>query len=114
MSYENYRDLNGALNLVCAFAMFAMGGWLLWRGGHERPWWRPIPGRIVVGLAIVVYALARIEEGFWRVIATDGPGQVGKRVNDWNTVILLAAAAVLFGWSVVRFLRNDLERRAGD
>lgn len=112
MTYETMRDLNGALNLICAVALLAMGGWLLWRGGHERPYWKPIPGRLVIGAAIVVYATARLEEAIWRIIATDGPGQVGLRINDWNTVVLLFAAVLLFGWSFLRFLRNDLESRS--
>jgi hypothetical protein len=111
MSYETYRDLNGALSLVCALTLLAMGVWLLWRGGHERPWWRPVPGRLVIGATIVVYAVARIEEASWRLVATDGPGQVGRRINDGNTVAMLAASVVLFVWSLVRVIRNDLEAR---
>ena len=111
MSYETYRTINGTLNLVAALAVLSMGLWLLFRGAHERPWWRPIPGRLVIGAAIVVHALVLIEEGFWRVVVDGGPGQVGRRINDWNTVALLAVSVVLFVWSFVRVIRNDLEAR---
>ena len=109
MSYETMRDINGWLNLICAAIVMLMGLWLIWRGGHERPWWKPIPGRLVIGAAIIVYALARLEEGFWRVLSGTGPGQVGRHVNDWNTIFLLSLSTLLFLWSFVRFLRNDLE-----
>ena len=109
MSYEVMRDINGWLNLICAMIVMLMGLWLIWRGGHERPWWKPIPGRLVIGTTIIVYAIARVEEGFWRVLSGTGPGQVGRHVNDWNTIALLTLSTVLFLWSLIRFLHNDLE-----
>lgn len=109
MSYETYRTLNGLLNLICAGGLLTMAVWLLWRGGHERPYWRPIPGRIVVGAFLFTYGVARVEEGFWRVIVSGPVGQVGQRVNEPWTITLLAVACVLCGWSFLRFLRNDLD-----
>lgn len=112
MTYETMRQINGSLNLLCAFGLAIMAGWLLWRGGHEKPHWKPIPGRIVVGAFLMTYAAVRIEEGFWRIFGGGGFGSVGRRVNEPWTLALLAAATLLCAWSFVRFLRNDLESRS--
>lgn len=108
-----YRDMNGAGNLVIFAVMLIFAIWLLWRGGHEKPWWRPIPGRLVIGAFFLSYSLLRLEEAFYRLSANETPGYVGSKINDLNTVIGIWVTAYLGVWSVIRFIRNDLEANDG-
>lgn len=104
MTTEAYNDIRVYLLVALAAIMGALGLWLLVRGAKERPLWRPIPGRIVLGTFLVLYAandIDRAQARFRHIGST--------ALADAESVSLVVAAVLCGIWTIVRFWRGDME-----
>lgn len=114
LDYNDMRTINGAQSLIIGVMILIIGITLLHRGYAERAQWvRMVPGRVVIGSFLALFALITIEAASAKLLfRTLGPGGVGAYINNWYINLALFITILIGFFTLWRLFRNTLGSRS--